>query len=112
MLLVCTILIGPDVSLQWCRGTYITMIMYQPLVVDISLDEGIFNITQLVIRFIPIQNLTIKDMISTANQLRSHFAPFLKSTEQRHTNDQTLASFPLRSISSVPLPKPHERSYQ
>jgi hypothetical protein len=112
MLQVCTSLIGPDVSLQWCRGTYITMIMYQPLVVDISLDEGIFDITKLIIRLIPIQNLTIKDMISTTYQLLSSVSLFSQDQNERHTNDQIPASSPPQSISSVPLPKPHERFCQ
>lgn len=108
MLQVCTSLIGPDVSLHWCRETYITMIMYQPLVIDVSLDEGIFDVTKLIIRFIPIQNLTIKDMISTTGQIH----PLISSGVRGHTNDQTRVSFPPRLISSVPPPKPHERSYQ
>jgi len=45
MLLVYTILIEPGVSRQLSRETYITMVMYQPIVVDISLDEGIFDVT-------------------------------------------------------------------
>jgi hypothetical protein len=68
MLLVCTILIEPAVSLHWCRGTYITMIMYQSLVVNVTLDQGVFNITELIIRFIPVQDLTVEDMISAFDQ--------------------------------------------
>jgi len=44
------------------------MVMDQPLVIDVPLDEGIFDITELIVRFIPIQDLTIKDMISTIDQ--------------------------------------------
>ena len=56
------------------------MIMDQPLIIDVSLDEGIFNIAKLIIRFIPIQNLTIKDIISTTDQLYSFTLVFLEWT--------------------------------
>ena len=88
------------------------MIMDQSLIIDIPLDEGILDITQLIVRFIPIQDLTIKDMISTTDQLLPDSSPFTEEQRKIRTNDQTRVSFPLQSISSVPPPKPHERSYQ
>jgi hypothetical protein len=98
MLQVCTSLIGPDVSLHWGRGTYITMIMYQSLVVNVTLDQGVFNITELIIRFIPVQDLTVEDMISAFDQ------PHARSLQEGDL--RMIKLWPLSLFDQFPLFRP------